>query len=69
MNIFLYEFTGINGEPIEFGSTPDLEATFVGLEPCTEYRFRVKASNDIGDSEFSNYVNWETNAGKLFDIF
>ncbi|XP_072048531.1 uncharacterized protein [Amphiura filiformis] len=64
-NIFMYELSDINGNPINSGTTPDMIVTFVDLDPCTKYRFRVKASNDVGDGVFSNYVIWETDMGVL----
>ncbi|XP_072048542.1 receptor-type tyrosine-protein phosphatase F-like [Amphiura filiformis] len=64
-NIFLYELRDVNSNPINSGSTPDIYVTFMDLDSCTEYQFRVKASNDVGDGLFSNYVIWETDNGVL----
>ncbi|XP_072048343.1 receptor-type tyrosine-protein phosphatase S-like [Amphiura filiformis] len=64
-NMFLYELSDVNSNPIDSDSTADKFVTFWVLSPCTEYRFRVKASNDVGDGAFSNYVIWETDIGVL----
>ncbi|XP_072048335.1 uncharacterized protein [Amphiura filiformis] len=64
-NIFMYELSDINDNPINSGPTPDMFVTFVDLDPCTKYRFRVKASNDVDDGVFSNDVIWETDIGVL----
>lgn len=40
-----------------------MEFTDTGLEPDKSYEYRIKAINDAGDSEFSNYAQMRTFSG------
>ena len=63
-NSFNYELSDEKGNLLDYGSTPYLTVTINGLEPCTEYLFRVRAYNAGGNGQFSLPITWTTIGGK-----
>lgn len=53
---------------VERVSTDTTSYIFTGLEPGTQYRYRVSASDGYASSDFSDYINVTTESALLGDI-
>ena len=57
------QFNKDNGGWLTYSSSVDPalnKLTVTGLLPGTRYKFRLKATNDVGDSPYSGDSNWVT---------